>query len=287
MKRTFCYISLFVLSFTAYAQSVRNTTARFTDCEIKVECDLIASQATKMTLFYSPDNGITWLPATTVTGDTAATTTGHKILTWDCYADNVRYGNMLFKVEVPQEKPECVIINGVCWATRNVDAPGTFADNPEDYGMFYQWNRNVGWSSTDPMINSNGGSTWDSSNPIGTEWEKANDPSPAGFRVPTLAEIRTLLDTDKVSSQWTTQNGVSGRLFTDKTTNNSLFLPAAGGRYYSDGTLFYAGSYGYYWSSTQSDSSSAYLLYFYSSSTDWDWVGSHRRFGFSVRAVAE
>ena len=33
-----------------------------------------------------------------------------------------------------------VLINGVCWATRNVDAPGTFAENPEDPGMMYQWN---------------------------------------------------------------------------------------------------------------------------------------------------
>jgi len=32
-----------------------------------------------------------------------------------------------------------VIINGIKWATRNVDMPGTFAANPEDAGMFYQW----------------------------------------------------------------------------------------------------------------------------------------------------
>ena len=40
-----------------------------------------------------------------------------------------------------------VVINGVRWATCNVDAPGNFAANPEDAGMFYQWNRKVGWSA--------------------------------------------------------------------------------------------------------------------------------------------
>jgi hypothetical protein len=47
-----------------------------------------------------------------------------------------------------------VKIGNTIWATRNVDAPGTFAEAPESAGMFYQWNRNIGWSTTDPVINS-------------------------------------------------------------------------------------------------------------------------------------
>ena len=49
-----------------------------------------------------------------------------------------------------------VLINGVRWATRNVDAPGTFTTAPENAGMLYQWNRRVGWSNSEPMVNSNG-----------------------------------------------------------------------------------------------------------------------------------
>ena len=55
---------------------------------------------------------------------------------------------------------EGVVINGVKWATRNVDKPGTFAANPENAGMLFQWNRRVGWSANDPMVNSNGDVTW-------------------------------------------------------------------------------------------------------------------------------
>jgi len=114
-----------------------------------------------------------------------------------------------------------VVINGVKWATRNVDAFGTFAETPESAGMFYQWNRKTAWSVKGSV------SGWDGTTPTGTTWEKANDPSPSGWRVPTEEELETLCDTKKVSNEWTTQNGVTGRKFTDKATGNSLFLPSA------------------------------------------------------------
>ena len=176
-----------------------------------------------------------------------------------------------------------VLINGVRWATRNVDAPGIFAASPEDAGMFYQWNRNIGWSAANPMINSNGGSTWDSSTPAGSTWDSANDPSPSGWRVPTYAEIQTLLDANKVNYVWTTQNGVTGEKFTDKATGNNIFLPAAGYRNYNDGALVQVGSYGSYWSSAQYDSSNAYSMDFLSSQIKWN--NSSRNYVSSVRSV--
>jgi uncharacterized protein (TIGR02145 family) len=184
----------------------------------------------------------------------------------------------------PSTIDEGVVINGVKWATRNIAAPGHFTDKTTDVGMFYQWNRKIGWSSTDPMTNSNGGTTWDSTVPEGTEWETANDPSPAGWRVPTYDELRTLLNTEKVTSEWTTQNGVNGRLFTDLQNGNTLFLPAAGYRGSSDGTLLDAGSGGVYWS-TQRNSDKAESLVFFSVvayTYDFDC-----RYGFSVRCAAE
>ena len=38
----------------------------------------------------------------------------------------------------PLTHDEGVVINGVRWATRNVDMPGTFAPTPESFGMHYQ-----------------------------------------------------------------------------------------------------------------------------------------------------
>jgi len=179
-----------------------------------------------------------------------------------------------------------VMINSVKWATRNVGAPGTFAAQPEDPGMLYQWNRKKAWATTGNITD------WNATVPEGTEWSKANDPSPDGWRVPTLDEIKTLLDTAKVNNEWIIVNGINGRKFTDKDTGNSVFLPAVCYRGFYDGMLYNRGDNGNYWSSTQYGSDYAYYLKFYSGNAYYcgnaNWYGwNYRECGFSVRSVAE
>ncbi len=169
------------------------------------------------------------------------------------------------------------VINGVRWATRNVDAFGTFAATPEDFGMSYQWNRKKAWAATGSV------SGWDSSKPEGTEWTKDNDPSPAGWRVPTIDQIKSLLDANKVS--WTWSSTKKGWTFTDKTTGASIFLPAVGGRDHTNGTIYYAGSGGYYWSRTQWSPTFAYYLCYSSTTVDWSYISNYE--GYPVRSVAE
>ncbi|MCL2436186.1 MAG: hypothetical protein FWD09_08660 [Lentimicrobiaceae bacterium] len=173
-----------------------------------------------------------------------------------------------------------VLINDVKWATCNVDMPGTFAAKPEDAGMFYQNNRRVGWSATDPMINSDGGTTWDNSYPGGDTWEKDNDPCPSGWRVPTQTELLSL---QNANSQWVTRNDVSGRIF--GSNNNSLFLPAAGCRAYDNGSCTHVGTHGYYWSSVVAGNSAYYLAF----SSMGIVAKNHapRTYGHSVRCVQE
>ena len=174
-----------------------------------------------------------------------------------------------------------VLINGVKWATRNVDAPGTFAANPESAGMFYQPNRRIGWSATDPMINSNGGTMWDSSNPVGDTWEKANDPCPPGWRVPTYEEFANLYLAN-IDSEWKPLNGVNGRWF--GSDDNFLFLPAAEYRYYLNGRLHHSSS-GEYWSSTFT--SNGILLFSFSNTTIYTDSYNFYPYGCSVRCVQE
>ncbi|MCL2327908.1 MAG: fibrobacter succinogenes major paralogous domain-containing protein [Bacteroidetes bacterium] len=183
-----------------------------------------------------------------------------------------------------------VVINGVKWATRNVDAPGTFAKTPENAGMLYQWNRNIGWSAADPRVNSNGATVWDVTVPSGTKWEKVNDPSPAGWRVPTSSEIYSLCNREKVNVEWTTEKGITGMRFTDIVSGNSMFLPAINHRNNSDGTLSYCLGY---WSSTKNRSGSsptAYHLFFYDNTYVGDFVivdDFPLRAGLPLRSVAE
>jgi len=177
---------------------------------------------------------------------------------------------------------EGVVINGIKWATRNVDMPGTFAANPEDDGMLYQWNRKTAWPTTGNII-----SGWNALGATGSTWEKTNDPSPTGWHVPTISELNSLCNTEKVSQKLTIVNGADGIKFTDIISGNSIFLAAAGMRYI-DGTLM---GFGDYWSSTtycsDSNCGAAYMVFVLSSGTADAGVLYSRNCAFSIRSAAD
>jgi uncharacterized protein (TIGR02145 family) len=179
-----------------------------------------------------------------------------------------------------------VLINGVRWATTNVDAPGTFAAKPEDFGMFYQWGKNVGWSATDPLVSSNGDKAWDTNTIPDYEWAQTDDPCPDGWRVPMDKDTKALIDGSKVDRTWTKQGGVRGTLFVDMKTGKSIFLPAAGLRLDSSGALVGVGTAGCYWAAKASSATLAYDLNF-GSMTVGAHYGRNRGYGFAVRCVSE
>lgn len=169
--------------------------------------------------------------------------------------------------------------SGLKWATCNVGA-----SSPEDYGNYYAWGEteekdDYSWSTSTTygkeMGDIGGNASYDVARKLwGGTW-----------RLPTQAEFEELLDEDNCTWEWTTQSGVNGYRVTSKINGESIFLPATG---YRNGTsLNYAGSFGYYWSSTpyESDTGYAYDLGFYS--------GGHstssyfREQGRSVRPVCE
>ena len=170
-----------------------------------------------------------------------------------------------------------VIINGVEWATRNLDYPDTFAPYSHSAGRFYQWGTLNGvthhWPATGEVR------VW-AGNSNRTAWTTTNDPCPQGWRVPTEIELRSLNNAESV---WTQRNGVNGRLF--GTAPNQIFLPAAGWRFTS-GILGNAGSFGSYWSSTRTvDNARSYYFRFHSGSSSVDFT--FRAQGFLIRCVAE
>lgn len=186
-----------------------------------------------------------------------------------------KYGTIIKRTE------SGVVINGVTWATCNVNEPGTFVSKPEGFGRLYQWNRRRAWEAYGTNMLG-----WNGAEPSGITWTKANDPSPAGWRIPTLDEIKSLCDKGKVTSEWAILNGVKGRKFIDKITGNSIFLPAVGSRDQNFGTLHSAGTHGYYWSNMQPNCYDlAYGLSF--SGDGYAWGNIFRRSGLSVRSVKE
>jgi hypothetical protein len=137
-----------------------------------------------------------------------------------------------------------VMINGLCWATCNVDMPGTFAAKPEDAGMFYQWGSNVGWSSTDPLTASDGINVWRDLSESGNDWLLEKNPCPAGWRVPSVEEFQSLCS---ASNYWGNLNGIDGRFFGNNEPR--IFLPVVGQRGSGGGLANVA--WGCYWSSTR------------------------------------
>jgi uncharacterized protein (TIGR02145 family) len=112
--------------------------------------------------------------------------------------------------------------------------------------MLYQWNRKKAWSVKPSEV-----SDWDNTMPtMPTEevWEKANDPCPKGWRVPTSEEISKLCNKENVSQEeFVVVNGLRCEKFTDKASGNFILLPMPGSRHGNDGKRYRVGN-GLYWS---------------------------------------
>ena len=148
-------------------------------------------------------------------------------------------------------KPNKIIVGGLEWAPGNLKSDFTFYANQSDYDSQRPETNYFGWNTTSTAIGAYNSGNYSTSNdpcqkviPVGT------------WRTPSKDELQLLVN---AGSTWTTFNGVNGRWFGG--VNTGLFLPAAGYRY-SDGTMSNVGSFGYYWSSTPSDSSTAYYFYY-------------------------
>lgn len=123
----------------------------------------------------------------------------------------------------------------------------------------------------------------------GTQYDVAHVKMGATWRMPTLAQMKELLDCEWTwSVEYDSKDyGMSGYAVKGK-NGSTIFLPAAG--YLWHPTQNGVGSHGRYWCSQPYPNSSlesyAYILSFYS--TDFvSWLIDSKERGFSVRAVCE
>jgi len=116
------------------------------------------------------------------------------------------------------------------------------------------------------------------------------DPCPAGWRVPDGAEGGIWSKAKGSSSDYYTRNYDStdlGMNFSgDFGAYQNVWYPAAGCRYYSDGSLSNVGYLGYYWSATPFGSN-AFSLNFYSNGGVYPSNSNYRAYRFSVRCLQE
>ena len=191
----------------------------------------------------------------------------------------------------------------VKWASCNLGA-----SKPSEYGGYYQWAGTEDVSDTDIYLywrncpyhtgydEYSGWTKYNTKSSYGTVDNKtvleAKDDAATvalggNWRMPTNAEWSELSNTENCSWTWTTIDGVNGYKVQSKKsgyTDNWIFLPAAGCRYFYD--LSYVGSCGYYWSSSLSTyyPHDACSMYIYAGGFLRDYS---RYYAQSVRPVSE
>ena len=204
-------------------------------------------------------------------------------------------GGKTAECEVIVQKPQYVDLglpSGLKWATCNVGA-----NSPEEYGDYFAWGETYGkgyydWTSyfwcngsyrsfTKYNTYSSYGKV-DNKTTLDYEDDAARANWGDSWRIPSWDDFDELLV--NCTSEWTTQNGVIGRLFTSKTNGNSIFLPASGVCY--NYNLDGEGTEGAYWSSSlyTDQPDSAWGLVFYSN--DVVCFNDYRYLGFSIRPIS-
>ena len=179
--------------------------------------------------------------------------------------------------------------SGTLWATRNLGA-----ETPEDYGYYFSWGNVIGRKPSGTTFDYNWG-TDNNGNyasptgaaltgdiPTNMDYDAVQRYMGGSCKMPTTTQFAELFNSSYTTNEWTTKNGVNGRLVTSKINGNSIFFPAAGRG--SGTSLDDAGSRGLYWSRSLYSSADGYFLYF-SSSRVYPHDDGIRFYGFSVRAV--
>jgi uncharacterized protein (TIGR02145 family) len=181
------------------------------------------------------------------------------------------------------------------------------------YGDLYQWGRNADGhekrnsattttlSTTDvpghgmfilPQENS-GYYQW--RNPVDLSlWganKTANDPCPEGWRVPTYTEMSSIYGAASGNTWIWNNSGTPGyKISTDGGTSFSLFLPAAGSRFYYSNGFIFSGELTMYWCSSIGMAVNGYYFEgfnFISTSINYSLGNAVSAYGNPVRCIKE
>ena len=184
--------------------------------------------------------------------------------------------------------------------TENAGDNMTISNNIQNPDKFYIYGSslwtNYGyynlWSADNTVT---GGYNVGNDNPV---VKTVYDPCPVGFKMPANNAFTGFTTTGQNSTsqsemnvdgtddwqQWT--NNFGHNFWTNSSKTATINFPASGLRFYNDGSLFYVGYYGYYWSAVPYSTDVGCYLIFYSGyvyPVNYD----SRTYGFAVRAVSE
>lgn len=188
----------------------------------------------------------------------------------------------------------------VKWATCNIGA-----SKPEEIGYYLCWGEKFyktkySWLNYCHRVS---GNSWRDVklNKYNTKWDRgivdnrtvldleedvAHLYWHGNWHIPSLNEIRELLNPNNCIWEWTKLNGVVGCKVTSKKigyTGNSIFLPASG--YQNENGLIFKDSSAHYWSNTINSEEPQYARSIYFDNNEHREVNDCRSFGLTIRPV--
>jgi uncharacterized protein (TIGR02145 family) len=294
MKKYLILLILVSLVVLTHAQRVSNVSATQEGQKLRIQYELSSSSSTEVGLYISENNGSTWSKVTQhLSGDVGPSVSGgSKQMVWDVLqARESLVGNaIVFKVKLGSEYKEIksVKIGNQVWMAENLNVAHYRNGDPIPTGL-----SNTQWESTtkgayaiyndDPANQNIYGKLYN--------WYAVNDPRglcPAGWHVPSDDEWTVL--TDYLGGLAVAGGKLKSTLLWDSKNSgyvSSGFNAFPGGDRDLSGIYDYVGSYGSWWSGTESASSGSLnrVLNYYSSNVNRNNV--NERFGFSVRCIKD
>ena len=286
-----CTVLFFICPLIYFAQKVNNVEASQQGQNIVVTYDLETEQPCTINLFISTNGGNTWQgPLKQVQGQVGPNIkSGQNSITLFVLTEfnELRGDNIRFKVDATTNNLNTIKIGTQTWTTKNLDVTtyrnGEVIPQVKDANAWanlrtgawcYYENNTANGSSYGKLYN----------------WYAVNDPrglAPNGYHIPTDEEWTILTDNlggesvaskkMKNSSGW--QNNGNG-------TNTSGFAGLPGGFRGFNGNFNLIGGYGYWWSSSEANTSYAWsreLNYNDGKSDEYNY----KQDGFSVRCLKD
>ena len=288
---------LFVLAIFLNIQAVENVSSVNAYQEGKnIVITYQLSKRSNISVYVSTDGGKKFSSLKSISGDFGKNvSSGAKRIIWNVLADYEKFNfpEVCFKISANEynghEFVDLGLPSGTKWATCNVGAT-----KPEEYGDYFAWGETESKDNYDSStykwtenfcikycIPSSYGNV-DYKYTLELSDDAAHVNWGGDWRMPTSAEIRELC----TECTWTRsiKNDVNGYFVTGP-NGNSIFLPAAGYRVYSD--LRDAGSFGKYWTSSVAYSYDFYAEGLLFSNYIDKFYDGMRSYGLSVRPVLQ
>jgi uncharacterized protein (TIGR02145 family) len=302
MKVNYKFLLLYLIacvnSLSIFAQKVTNITAEQEGQTIQVSYNLETESPCAISLFYSTNNGIIWYgPLKKVSGDLGEkVNSGNKKITWDVLneMEQLKFDAVVFKVDARKIGLKEIKIGNQIWSAENLNTD-RFANGeiiPEaksnEAWLMAGENQQAAWCyyNNDSALSNIYGKLYN--------WYSVADTNrlcPSGWHLPSdveWSELENYLGGRSVAGGKMKEFGLTHWLVPNLgASNSSGFSGLPNGMRTNNGTWFFKGDYGYWWSLSQFSANNAFSRYLFRNAKYVGRYSDNKCYGFSVRCIKD